>query len=329
MQEYKALVVEEKDAVFHKQVKLVPRSFLPDNEVLIKVHFSALNYKDALSANGHNGITRKFPHTPGIDASGVVVESKSPKWKAGDKVLVTSYDLGMNTNGGFGEYISVPAEWPVALPAKMDLKQAMLYGTSGFTAALALYKMEVAGQNPSMGPVLVTGASGAVGTAAIALLKKCGYEVMASSGKPDQYPLLKEIGATTIISRDEVNDQSEKPFLSPKWAGAIDTIGGNTLSTILKASMANANIAVCGLVASPNFSTTVYPFIIKGNNLLGVETATIDRSIREELWERLSDKWGFQLPESLIRVRSLEEIVPEIESMLKGGSLGKVILSHN
>ncbi|TXC85151.1 YhdH/YhfP family quinone oxidoreductase [Luteibaculum oceani] len=325
---YQALVVDEIDGTFVKTIKTLNRKNLPDNEVLIKVEYSALNYKDALSASGHKGITRNFPHTPGIDAAGEVIESKSDLWKAGDKVIVTSYDFGMNTAGGFGELISVPAEWPVRLPSGWTTRDAMIMGTSGFTAALALYKMEENRQHPDMGPILVTGATGALGTASIALLKKAGYNVIASSGKESAYGDLEVLGADEIISREAVDDQSNKPFLSPKWAGAIDSVGGNTLTTILKAAMANANVAVCGLVASPEFSATVYPFIIKGNNLLGIETATCPRWVREKLWENLSGKWNFSLPQHMIREVGLDQLETEIERMLSGKSFGRVILKH-
>lgn len=294
--------------------------------VLIRVHYSSLNYKDALSSSGHKGITREFPHTPGIDASGVIEEVVSDKFKVGDKVIVTSYDLGMNTNGGFAEYISVPEEWVVKLPEGLDLKEAMLIGTAGFTAALALYKMEQSDQKPEMGKILVTGATGGVGTLAIALLKKAGYEVIASTGKESSHDILKSIGASEIISREEVNDDSKRPFLKTRWAGAIDTIGGNTLETILKSAGLNANIAVCGLIASPNFSTTVYPFIIKGNNLLGIESATTDMETRVKLWQNLSGNWKISLPEEIISEISLNELPSRIEQMLKSNILGRTIV---
>lgn len=328
MSSYKAFYIEEKDGAFTRRVADLQIADLPQDQVLIRVSYSALNYKDALSSSGHKGITRKFPHTPGIDAVGVVEKSSDERWKKGDKVIVTSYDLGMNTPGGFGQYISIPADWPVALPEGMSEREAMIFGTSAFTAALALYKMEQAGQNPKMGPVLVTGATGAVGTAAIALLASRGYSVTASSGKKEYYEALKALGANQVVGREAVNDESNKPFLSPKWAGAIDTIGGNTLETILKASMLHANVAVCGLVASPNFSTTVYPFIIKGNNLLGIESATIAREIREDIWRLLGKKWKFSLPEKMIREVDLTGLSDEIDRMLSGQSFGKVILKH-
>ncbi|MGB0166919.1 MAG: YhdH/YhfP family quinone oxidoreductase [Luteibaculum sp.] len=327
MEEFKGFLVQEKNGKMLRSVESLPAVFLPDNDLLIKVSYSALNYKDALSASGHRGITKKFPHIPGIDAVGEIVKAKG-KWRVGQKVIVTSYDLGMNTSGGFGEYISVPQDWPVLLPEGMSEKEAMIYGTSGFTAALALFQMEKMGQSPEYGRVLVTGATGAVGTAAIALLRKAGYAPVASTGKSQATGDLVQLGAVEIISREAVNDDSNKPFLSPKWGGAIDTVGGNTLATILKEAKANANIAVCGLVSSADFSTTVYPFIIKGNNLLGVETATCPREVREEIWKRLASTWAFELPNKMIREVSLDGLNAEIEKMLEGKSYGKVILKH-
>lgn len=320
-------ISEESDGTFKKQIATRTLDELPQHEVLIKVKYAALNYKDALSANGHKGITRKFPHTPGVDAAGEVVEDSTGTFKKGDAVICTSYDLGMNTDGGFAEYIRVPAAWLVPMPAKFTFKQAMVLGTAAFTAALALHKMEVNGQEPSMGSILVTGSTGGVGTMAVSLLNHCGYQVITSTGKKEKHEFLKAIGAHKIIGRDDVRDESPKAFLSTQWAGAIDTVGGVTLSTILKACGHNGNVATCGLVESAEFSTTVYPFIIKGNNLLGVETAECNMTLRKQLWDKLANEWAFSFPESLVTECSLDEIIHHIDQIMEGKVTGRVVVN--
>jgi len=325
---FKALwITEQADGTFKRELVTKNISDLPQHEVLIKVAYSALNYKDALSASGHKGITRQFPHIPGIDASGMVVSDSTGTFVPGTAVLVTSYDLGMNTYGGFAEFISVPKSWVIKLPEGIDLRQAMVYGTAGFTAGLALYKMEKCGQNPAMGPVLVTGSTGGVGSMAVCLLKAAGYEVIASTGKDAEHDYLKKLGASTIIHRSEVYDDSPKPFLKTRWAGAIDTVGGVTLATILKACGHNGNVAVCGLVEKPDFTTTVYPFIIKGNNLLGIESAECDRETRLTVWNNLASVWKFNFPEEGVVACNLQELSEKyIPAILEGRTRGRVIV---
>lgn len=327
---YKALVARETaDGEFERKIEECRISDLPEGDVLVKVHYAGLNYKDALSAHGHKGITRKFPHTPGVDASGVVEESRNDRIKPGDKVIVTSYDLGMNTPGGFGQYIRVPAEWVVPLPANWNLRQAMILGTGGFTAGLAIYKMQVNGQIPAKGKIVVTGSTGGVGSMAVALLAKNGYEPIAVTGKPEKQDYLRKLGAVDFLSREDVDDQSGKPLTKPRWAGAIDTVGGNTLSTLIKSCGRNGNIAVCGLVSSAKFETTVYPFILNGINVLGVETAETPRDIREVIWNKLSSSWKIDdLLEEMAVDASLEEIPDYMERMLEGKSFGRVVARH-
>ncbi|MAC96787.1 MAG: oxidoreductase [Flavobacteriales bacterium] len=326
-QEYKAFVVRENaDGKFSRGIETKKISDLPQNEVLIKVKFAALNYKDALSASGHKGITREYPHVPGVDAVGVVVSCKTDDFKEGDEVIVTSYDFGMNTSGGFQEYINVPAAWPVKKPKKLSMEESMVLGTGGFTAALSLYKMEQNGQNPEMGPILVTGSTGGVGSMAVSILSQNGYEVIAASGKKEAHDYLKSLGATKIISREESNDQSGKPLLRSQWAGAIDTVGDNTLATCIKACGRNGNIAVCGLVASPKLETTVYPFILNGVNLLGIETAETPRNIRLKIWELLADSWKPKQLNEMKRIIKLESLENEIQQMLEGKSKGRVVV---
>ena len=296
---------------------------LPEGEVLIKVHYAALNYKDALSSIGNKGVTRNYPHTPGIDGSGVVVESSNPDFKEGDKVLVTSYDLGMNTDGAFAEYIRIPADWVVHLPEGLDLKESMIIGTAGLTAGIGLFKMEMIGQTPDKGPIAVSGASGGVGSMAVGILAKAGYEVIASSGKESATEFLKSLGATEIVNREFVTDDSSRPLIKPKWAGAIDTVGGNTLATLLKGCKPGGSVASCGLVGSPVLSTTVFPFIINGINLLGLDSATFPMKEREQVWNRLADSWKLPNLETIATICSLEELDPYIDQMLKGETKGR------
>lgn len=325
--QFKAFVVRENESGdFTRSIEDKKINELPEGEVVIRVKYAALNYKDALSSSGHKGITRQFPHTPGVDACGVVEACDTDDFNVGDEVIVTSYDFGMNTSGGFQEYIRVPAKWPVKLPKGLSLEDSMVLGTGGFTAALSLYKMEQNGQEPSMGSILVTGSTGGVGSMAVAILAQNGYEVIAASGKADAHDYLKKLGATKIISREEADDKSRRPLLRYQWAGAIDTVGDNTLATCIKACGRNGSIAVCGLVESPDLKTTVYPFILNGVNVLGIETAETPRAIRLKIWELLADQWKPKHLQEIKKIISLDELDAHIQLMLKGQSKGRVLV---
>ena len=327
---FKALrVFEENDGTFSRRIIERTVDSLPAGEVLVKVAFSGLNYKDALSATGHKGVTRRYPHTPGIDAAGTVVESRSPAFVPGQEVIVTSYDLGMNTDGGFGGYIRVPAAWVVPKPQSLSLKDSMVLGTAGFTAARALYKMQQVGQRPAMGPVVVTGASGGVGSIAVCLLLRARYTVVASTGKPAAHPFLKRIGAAEILNRDAVNDESGRALIRSRWAGAIDTVGGNTLATLIKACKSNGSIAACGLVGSPRFQATVYPFIINGINLLGVDSATCPMPLRLKVWDQLAGTWAAGGLEKMAVACRLKDLDPHISRILEGKVMGRVVVVHD
>lgn len=302
---------------------------LPAGDVLVKIHYAALNYKDALSFSGNKGVTRKYPHTPGIDGAGIVVESKSTNFKAGDEVVVTSYDFGMNTDGAFAEYIRIPAEWIVPLPAGLNLKESMIIGTAGLTAGIGLFKMEKMGQNPAQGPVVVSGATGGVGSMAVGILANAGYEVIASSGKKEMADYFKSLGAADIVGREFINDDSSRPLIKPKWAGAIDTVGGSTLSTLLKGCKRAGNVAACGLVSSPILFTTVFPFILNGVNLLGLDSATFPMNERKAVWNKLATNWKLSNMDNLATICKLEELGPYIDAMLKGESKGRVVVEMN
>jgi len=321
---FKALQVTE-DVNGHYFRSVVKRSFseLPMYDVLINVKYSSLNYKDALSASGHKGVTKKYPHTPGIDASGVVARSDHANFRQGDQVIVTGYDLGMNTSGGFAEFICVPHNWVVRLPAGISLKEAMMLGTAGFTAAYAVHKLLHAGQKPNDGPIVVSGASGGVGSLVVALLAQLGFEVLAASGKAEAHEYLRELGAASIIGRDEVNDTSGRPLVKPRWAGAIDTVGGNILATLLKACSKHGNIAAVGNALSAELNTTAFPFILNGINLLGVDSATCPMQLRLEIWKNLASDWKITKLNQIATPCTLEELPAYINTILNGNLSGR------
>lgn len=328
---FKALwITENGDGQFERNI--VDRSIddLPPGEVLISVHYSSLNYKDAMSATGNKGITRKYPHTPGIDAAGVVELSRNPGFAVGDEVIITGYDLGMNTCGGYGQFVRVPAEWVVKKPESYTLKECMIIGTAGFTAATALYKIELMEQTPAHGPVVVTGSTGGVGSVAVALLAKAGYEVIAVTGKENVQEYLQHLGAARIENRDFVNDTSNKLLLKPRWANAIDTVGGNTLQTLLKGCQHDGCVVSTGLVSSPKLpDMTVYPFILNGVNLLGVGSAETVMTTRLTIWSRLSAQWNIKDKLNVIAKEvTLDELNSTyIDMILQGRTMGRIVIN--
>ena len=325
---FRALVVSKIDEkTFTREITERKISDLPEGEVLIRVHFSSLNYKDGLSCIGNPGVTRNYPHTPGIDASGEVTESSDSRFKEGDSVIVTGYDLGMNTSGGFGEYIRVPADWVVPLPEGMTFKEASIYGVAGFTAALSVDALQKYGVNPEQGEIVVTGSTGGVGSVSVALLSLLGYTVVASTGKKEESEFLQRLGASEIISREEVNDESKKPLLRERWAGAVDTVGGTTLAALLKAAKRGGAVAATGLVASSELSTTVFPFILRGVSLLGIDSGFTPTKLRLEIWNKLAGIWKIPQLEQLTIDCTLEELDPEIDKILAGGQRGRVVVN--
>jgi len=327
MTHFKALVVEETgDKQFIRHIKERSVNDLPDGDVLIRVHYSSLNYKDALSAIGNRGVTRNYPHTPGIDAAGIVEESRSNSISVGEKVIVTSFDLGMNISGGFGQYIRVPAQWIVRLPRNLSLRHSMIFGTAGFTAGMSVFKLRENGIMPDNGDILVTGATGGVGSMAVAILAKLGYSVSAVSGKQDEKAFLHELGAKEIISREEASDTSGRPMLKPRWAGVIDTVGGQILETAIKSAKPDALITCCGLVASPNLSLTVFPFILRGISLIGIDSQNYPAEPRQALWQKLASEWRPADLEKMAKEISLETLSENIDLILQGRQKGRVIV---
>lgn len=324
---YKAFVAEEKDGEFVQSVKELNTQNLPENDVLIRVHYSSLNYKDALSATGHKGVTKHYPFTPGIDAVGIVEKSKDDRFKLGDKVIVTSYDLGMNTPGGFGQYISVPGDWIVPLPSELSLKESMKIGTSGLTAAIGVEKIFGQHVKRKSGNVLVTGATGAVGSFSVALFAHLGFEVIAATGKLNQTNFLKELGAKKVIHRDEVLKVDSKPMLSSKWVAALDTVGGEMLDAVLRQTSHNGVVACCGNVLGHALHTNIYPFILRGVSLMGIDSGIALMQDRLRIWNKLADKWKPNVLETLCREEPLDNLPKEIERIQKGEQVGKVVVN--
>ncbi|MDF1630387.1 MAG: YhdH/YhfP family quinone oxidoreductase [Alcanivoracaceae bacterium] len=310
-------------------VSIVDRNIadLPEGDVLIRVEWSSLNYKDALSATGKPGVTRQYPHTPGVDAAGVVVSANDGPWKAGDKVIVTGYDLGMNTDGGYGEYIRVPADWVVRLPEQMSCRDAMLLGTAGLTAALCVESLLDTGLSPDHGEVLVTGASGGVGAIAVALLAQLGFNVVAGTGKTEAEAWLKQLGACSLIGREELQAGVAKALLKPRWAGVVDTVGGDILMNALKTLRYGSSAACCGMAASGELHGTVFPFILRGINLLGVDSVELPLDVKQQVWDVLASEWRLDKSEQLLAAEvPLTELADWFPRILAGQVRGRVLV---
>jgi alcohol dehydrogenase len=330
MSTFRALLVEKQDDGSFTR-GLVERSVddLPEGELLVEVAYSSLNYKDGLSASGNPGVSRNFPHTPGIDVAGVVLESKVDTFTAGDEIIAIGYDLGMNTPGGFGQRVRIPAAWAVTRPDGLGLKDAMLLGTAGFTAALCIAKLEATGMHTDGGPVLVTGATGGVGSVAVALLAQLGYEVAALTGKASQHEFLKGLGATTIIDRSELSEENPRPLLKEAWGGVIDTVGGVILFNAVKALRYGCSLAACGLVASPEIPASVFPFILRNVNLLGIDSVELPLSQKREVWSRLAGEWKVEGLAALEHPLTLDTISEAIDTILAGQMVGRGVLDLN
>lgn len=319
-------VTQNTDRQVTTSIEEIAIADLPPGEVLVQVHYSSLNYKDALSAQGHPGVTKKFPHIPGIDAAGTVVSSEVSQFQPGDPVIVTSFDLGMNTWGGFAEYVRVPAAWVVPLPAGLTLRESMILGTAGLTAGLCIQALQQQGVMPEKGEILVTGATGGVGSLAIAMLAKLGYIVVAVTGKTDQHGYLKDLGAIEILDRHEVNDLNQKPLLKERWAGVVDTVGGNILATALKSAKYSGCVTACGLVGGAEVSTTVYPFILRSVQLIGIDSAQCPMSLRSQVWQQLASEWKPNNLEAIATEINLTQLPEKISAMLSGKNIGRVLV---
>ena len=325
---FKALVVEEtSDGKFEKSIQQRNVSDLPENDLLIEVHYSSLNYKDAMSASGNKSITKNYPHTPGIDAAGVVVSDKSGTFSEGQEVVVFGYDLGMNTAGGLGQMIAIPADWALPCPEALSLKEAMIYGTGGLTAALSIQKLEKMGAKPSDGPVAVSGATGGVGTISIAILSQLGYESIAFSGKPEQSEHLKELGATEVRHRDTINEVGNRPVGRPLWANAIDTVGGDYLANLLKQTKPGGAVTTCGLAASASFSMTVLPFITRAVSLLGIDSVLIPLEDKKAIWQRVSTDMKLPDLEGYAEEITLEQTPEYLDRFISSKVVGRYVVN--
>ncbi|MCE9606860.1 MAG: YhdH/YhfP family quinone oxidoreductase [Planctomycetia bacterium] len=304
---------------------------LPPGELLIRVAYSSLNFKDALSATGNPAVTRKFPHVPGIDAAGTVVAvantaGAATEIRVGDAVVVTGHDLGQNTWGGMAGYVRVPAAWAVKLPSKLDPRAAMIYGTAGLTAAQCVEALIARGVAPASGEVVVTGASGGVGSIAVGLLAKLGYEVTAVTGKAEAKELLTKLGAKQFLARADVEDATTKPLLKTRFAGAVDTVGGITLATLVRSMNRMGVVAACGLVGGVDVPLTVMPFILRGVDLVGIDSVECPQAQRERIWSNLADAWRLPLLAELATEAALADVPAQVERILKGGVTGRVIV---
>lgn len=324
---FRAFVVNKTDQTFEAGVKELTMTDLPAGEVLIRVAYSGVNYKDGLASIPNGQIVRTYPFVPGIDLAGTVEESSDGRFKAGDEVIVTSYALGVSHYGGFSQYARVPADWVVPMPAGLDARQAMIIGTAGFTAALAIHKLELNGLKPANGTVLVTGASGGVGSVAISMLTNLGYTVAASTGKDSEHDYLRELGATEIISRVETSAESPRPLEKERWAGAVDSVGGTTLAYLLRTTKYLGSVACCGLTGGSAVNTAVFPFILRAVNLLGIDSVACPMDLRLTLWQRIaSDLKPRNLEGIVAREASLDELGEVTGAILKGTIRGRVLV---
>ncbi len=321
------LVRRSADGRVSARVEPVTHDQLPDGDVLIRVAYSSLNYKDALACQGHPGVVRSFPHVPGIDCAGVVVKSESSAYRPGDEVLVTGYELGAGHWGGYSAYVRVPADWVVRLPAGLTLREAMIYGTAGFTAAQCVTAILERGIQPDRGAVVVTGATGGVGSVAVAILAKLGYDVDAVTGKTDHHDFLRRLGARKILARNDVLDASDRPLLAARWAAAVDTVGGKPLATILRSIDHRGCAAACGLVAGAELELTVYPFILRGVTLAGIDSAKCPRPQRLEMWQKLAGPWRIEQLDELANEITLDELPEYVEKILAGQLVGRTVVA--
>ena len=300
---------------------------MPSGEVTIKVKYSSVNYKDGLATMANGGVVRNYPMIPGIDLAGIVVQSSHAKFKEGDEVIITGYDLGVNYFGGYSEYARVPAEWVVPLPKGLSLKEAMAIGTAGFTAALSVYRLEENHVSKEQGPILVTGATGGVGSSAVSMLSKLGYSVTASSRKQTEHEFLRKIGATDIISPEELTNPKNRPLLKQKWAAAVDPVAGDFLPVILASVQYGGSVAVSGLTAGSKFSSTVLPFILRGVNLLGIDSVFCPMETRLSIWERLAGEMKSDyLLDSIANEITMDELPGTLDSILLGKVKGRTIV---
>ncbi|HZG73754.1 MAG TPA: acryloyl-CoA reductase [Chondromyces sp.] len=324
---FRALMVNKTEDDFSLDIQQLTSADLPDGDVLIKVAYSSVNYKDGLASIPNGKIVTSYPFVPGIDLSGTVVESKDPRFKEGDQIIATSYEIGVSHYGGYSEYARISGDWIVPLPDGLTLEEAMIFGTAGFTAALSIHRLEENGLTPDKGAVLVTGATGGVGSMAVAMLAKLGYEVTASTGKESEHAFLKKLGAKQIISRGEVLGEKVRPLDKQLWAGAVDPVGGESLAAVLSKLKYNGSAAVSGLTGGTNVPATVFPFILRGINLLGIDSVFCPMDTRKVIWDRMAnDLKPTDVLHTIKHEITLDGLPEALSTILQGQSRGRVIV---
>ena len=326
MSEIKALVLTEAEGKVTARIDRVAESALPPGEVTVAVEYSTLNYKDGLILNGLGRLVRKYPHVPGVDFAGTVAASDSPAWKRGDKVILTGWRVGEAQWGGYAEQARVKASQLVKLPEGLTTKRAMAIGTAGFTSMLSVMALEAHGLKPDQGEMLVTGAAGGVGSVATAILAKLGYSVTASTGRPEQHDYLRGLGAKAFLDRAELAKPVARPLDSERWAGAIDTVGSTTLATLLTQLKYGASVAACGLAGGNDLPASVVPFLLRGVNLLGIDSVMCPADRRKAAWTRLARDLPLEKLDALTEVVPLGAVLDLGKKILKGGIRGRVVV---
>lgn len=322
-------VREDEDGIFRRSIEEIEQPQLKKGEIRIKVEWSSVNYKDALSAHGNRGVTRDYPHTPGIDAAGEVTESEFAEIPVGSQVIVTGYDLGMDTDGGFGEYITIPGKWAIMRPKWMTAKESMIFGTAGFTAGMSV-KALLSGHKTRKSRYVVSGATGGVGSTAVKILNRLGHHVVAVTSRPSAADYLKSIGANEVVLKEEFLAENHRPLMKPVYTGGIDTQGGDMLAAMIKSVQNEGIVTTCGNVASPKLELTVYPFILRGVKLMGIDSQHCPREERKDIWHKLANEWKpseARLKEGIV-VISMEELDDCILHMLENKRVGRAILRH-
>lgn len=322
MNQFLSLVVDKTEDSFSLDLKELTLEDLPPGEVTVRVHYSGVNYKDGLAGIPEGRILQTYPMVPGIDLVGTVMDSSDSRFSEGDEVIVASAELGVSHFGGFSQVARVPADWLIPLPEGLSMKEAAILGTAGFTAAMSVQRMEENGQHPRYGSILVTGATGGVGSTAVAILAKRGYTVAASTGKETEHDYLKKLGASEILSREEVLQEKKRPLMKTRWAGGVDPVGGETLTYLLSSVRFGGSVALSGMTGGKEFTSSVFPFILRGINLLGIDSAHVTNTYRREMWTRLA---GDMKPDHLLDEIHGNEVtledLPHVLSAIREGSI--------
>ena len=323
---YKAYLVEENEGKHSGQVKEIEMPSLDDGNVIIKVHYSSLNYKDALASSGVKGVVKSYPFVPGIDVAGEIIETSNSEFSVGDNVVATGYKIGMSVFGGFGELVQLPSKWVLKLPAELNSFDSMCYGTAGITAAACVKKIVDSNVSNEL-PVLVSGATGGVGSISVGILSKLGYQVHAISGKQDKIETLKSMGASEVILRDEFTNEPVKALDKAIYGGAVDTVGGEILAKIISMVANQGVVSCCGNVAGAMFTSSVFPFILRGVQLSGIDSAESSLVLKKELWNLLSNEWSLNLTDH-IKTIQIDGIGDEVKKILNGNQVGRVVIKH-